>query len=212
MTSLPDINASLAQLEDELTKFKSASEILQDSESSITSLVEHSKTILSTLISQYRLIAQQNLAKAEEVGARSDRLNVSVAKLLQKMEDPGLIDILKEIKHQDEILGRRISEVQQGIERNEQNLKLFIQQIVQSTIELQRADLDRVTKQIIQEMEQLRSGVYAKLKSESDRNENRAKFFAFVTKKQDLYLKTLIGIAIFIVGLIIFIFVMISRQ
>ena len=111
MTSLPDLNASLAQLEDELAKLKSASEILQDSESSVTSLVEHAKQIFSTLISQYQLIAQQNLAKAEEVGTRSDRLNDSVTKLLQKMEDPELLHVLKEIKHQDEILSQRISEL-----------------------------------------------------------------------------------------------------
>jgi len=201
MTTLTDLNASLAQLEDELIKIKSTSEILQSSESSVSSLVEHTKEIFHNILSQYRLVAQENLAKVKEVETISTQLNGSVSKLLEKMKDPELAKSLVDIKGDLELLSRHFSNLQTTLNERDENNRLFFQQYFQSFSELQQNNLEKTKQHLSSRIEQYGNHTNEQIKAASSRSESHYRYFGSVLKRQDLYIKILVSSALLILFL-----------
>ncbi|WP_457559031.1 hypothetical protein [Candidatus Harpocratesius sp.] len=86
MSELNKINDSLAEFEEELSKLKSASEMIKDAKNSAQTTISESKQIMEKLIADSKTATDNAIQESKKLNESAQKLFDAVDMLMQKLE------------------------------------------------------------------------------------------------------------------------------
>ena len=123
MPELNDINNNLAEFQEELSKLKNASGLIEDVKNSAQSTITESKKIMEELISNSRKATDSAIQESKKLNVSANKLFDAVDVLMQKLEKVDFPTRLDKLDTSVSCINTAIQNIFSRFETIERNLK-----------------------------------------------------------------------------------------